>query len=128
MMKRNLDLVREILIQLENCDYTSGGHHLKVEGYSDDDFNYHIKIMHEGGLIEAQSSQGSKPHNGGQIVYKVWTPKSITWTGHQYLSSIRDKRVWSELKEKYKDRLFDISFDAVKSTAIEIARSLGIGI
>jgi len=59
-MKRDLNLVREILLRLEPLSATTdhveplniGQPPLDIPGYTDEEIAYHIRIMADGGLIQ----------------------------------------------------------------------------
>jgi len=53
-MKRDMDLVREILLKMEELPFDSGFHDVEIEGRSDDEITYHAMLLHEAGFIEAE--------------------------------------------------------------------------
>lgn len=84
-MKRDLALVREILLQVEEenpklhpvCVVES---HVKVEGYDARTIESHINLLVEGGLL-ARTDDGDER----RPTYIL----RLTWKGHNYLDSIR---------------------------------------
>ena len=56
-MKRDMDLVRQILLDTENIPFLRSGqfYEPKIEGYSQEEVSYHVKLLHEAGYIEARS-------------------------------------------------------------------------
>lgn len=94
-MRRDKDLIRELLLQLEQLDV----HHLsyeylhlgrlKVEGFSDEEILYHLTLMHEARLFE---TTGKQPNDG-------YLFKRLTNAGHDLLDSIRDPAVWTQTKK-----------------------------
>ena len=52
-MKRDMDLVREILLALEAQEEAFSPQRLEIDGYSAEQIGYHCYIMDEAGLLEA---------------------------------------------------------------------------
>ncbi len=61
-MKRDMDLAREILFEVEKCEDPWGPNEIQIEGYADQLVSYHIKLLYQAGLVEAQdvSSTGDR--------------------------------------------------------------------
>ena len=91
-MKRDMDLVRNILLALEesNSDPLEWVN-LKFDGRSDLEVSYHIRLLNEAGLIDAidaSSMDGTE-----------WHAQCLTAFGHDYLDSVRDPEIWAQTKE-----------------------------
>ena len=84
-MKRNADLIRDILLSVE-------ADHGKVKSKVTDQniINYHLELMIEGGLL-----------NGQEINEGQWRIYGLTWDGHELLELIRDR--WSTIKRVLDD-------------------------
>ncbi|MCF6156804.1 MAG: DUF2513 domain-containing protein [Candidatus Brocadia sp.] len=52
-MKRDMDLVRQILLAIEAHKDMKQKIKLEIEGYSEEQIMYHVKILADAGLIEA---------------------------------------------------------------------------
>lgn len=122
-MKRNLDLVREILLAIE--DYEPEKVHL-LQSISHRDFSateaqnyHHIKMLVDAGYIDL----AGKPTLSGKFALN-----GMTMTGHDFLDAIRDQTVW----DKTKDRLGQAggwTLDIVLAVAKEeLKRRLGLGL
>ena len=89
-MKRDLDLVRRILLHIEKSGTSPTGFGAFVEdGYDLPAIHYHIRLLHDAGLIEAD-----------EIVPGQWWPERMTWSGHEFLDVARNEELWRETKEK----------------------------
>lgn len=96
-MVRNMDLIRELLLRLENLPTTQSSMYLlkpgheetEIEGYSADQIDYHLSLIIEAGLIE--SGRSAAVMNGYMF-------KRLSWAGHDFLDSIRDPEVWAKTK------------------------------
>jgi hypothetical protein len=91
MMKRDMDLIREILLKIEDYPDTDMGDVPKVEGYSEKEIYYNIWLLHDAGFIEAYDLSA-----GGDLTF---FPKRLTWAGCEFLDSARDGRRWKQAKD-----------------------------
>lgn len=96
-MKRDMDLIRNIMIYLE--DHLTPGKFIQsmdVPLYNkDNDEEYqvlseHIKLLLDEGLIEA-----NKMPIRGFVIYDI---QRITSYGHDFLDALRDETIWSKTK------------------------------
>ncbi|MCC5856145.1 MAG: DUF2513 domain-containing protein [Idiomarina sp.] len=89
-MKRDMELVRRILFQLEERLEFDEPYVPKVDGYSENEIFYHVKLMSEAGLIEAKNwSDDDGP---------CWLATSMTAAGHDFLDAARSDRLWAKAK------------------------------
>jgi hypothetical protein len=92
-MKRDMDLIRSILFEMERAP---GGHapdDFQVDGYDEETTYFHCYLMKDGGLIEATvvtEFQGRSP---------AAIPSSITWKGYEFLDAARESSTWNRGKE-----------------------------
>ena len=91
-MKRDLELVRDILAKVEELPYDGSPHSISLEGRSQEEIAYHVLLLNEAGLIEARDfSLGLS----GDV---DWRPKRLTYTGHEFLDNVRSNKVWEAAK------------------------------
>ncbi len=116
-MKRDMDLIKTILLYLEeNARPDQWIRGLNVEGYTEDQVYYHIKLLTETGLIEGRDA--------GIDQYFMWYASTLTWEGHEFLDSIRNEAVWNKIQEIVKEKGGSISMEVLKSLAIKVSESL----
>jgi DNA-binding transcriptional ArsR family regulator len=89
-----MDLVRSILLSIEASESPSLEQIDKMDGYSQDEVNYHLKLMFEAGLIHGYLESDPNSSMG----YHVWHPQ-LKWDGHEFLDNIRDDEIWKKTKE-----------------------------
>lgn len=107
-MKRDWDLIRKILLSLEELpDTASSLASNEVEGYQKDDVAYHIYIMKQAGLIEAIC-------NGTMSDGMLCIAQMLTWEGQEFLSKIRQQSTWNKIKGVIKNKGLDLSYEALK--------------
>src|SRR5437016_614225 len=97
-MKRDMELVRKILLAIEEEPTGRAPRELKIEGYTDDEIGHHAYLMAEAGLIDGARVDGM--HSPSRQVH----PTVITWAGHEFLAASRDESIWKKamgiVKEK----------------------------
>ena len=110
-MKRNFDLVREILLAAEAQDFDKTKS-IASEGYSNDEIKYHIKIMEDGGLIKMRQH----PNIDAPAPAPVFD--GLTWKGHEFLDSIRESGSWSKIKSVLKAKSLGLSYESIKAAVV----------
>jgi hypothetical protein len=112
-MKRDMDLIRKILITLEADPQPYFSRTLEIEGYTNEEINFHLMLLNEVGLIEGTDmSAGSEP---------LFFPERLTWSGFEFLESVKNETVWNEIKKRM-SKLGGFVFELAKPLAIEIAK------
>ncbi len=131
-MKRDLDLIRHIMLILEADDFSQKTRYT-VSTFVDDTFSDdsddrrqnspyvqefarvsgHIALLLDEGFIEATIFPGS--YEG----YDDFIIERMTSLGHDYLDSVRDDNVWSKTKEKLGPLINTVSL----STIIDVAQA-----
>jgi len=82
------------------------------EDRSKEEISEHVRLMEEGGLIEALK----KPEQRGVF----WYPIRITWHGHQYLASVQADSVYAKTKEIASKAFGSVTMETIK-VAIPLA-------
>lgn len=109
-MKRDMTLVREILSYLET---QPAGKPIQQITVSCDDLATlaeHVSIMIEAGLLDGEV-HGDAEQGWFFIINKM------TWEGHDFLSTIKNDKVWKRVLSKIKELGTDLTLDIVKELA-----------
>ena len=96
-MKRDMDLIRELLLKLEALPMRMGGiisippdaDEIAVPGYDSAQIDYHLGQIRRAGFID---EGGARPMSG--IGFRC-----LTWEGHDFLDSVRDPKIWTKTKD-----------------------------
>ncbi len=96
-MKRDMDLIRELLLKLEALPMRRSGivsitpdaTEIAVPGYDVDQIDYHLSQLREAGFID---EGGARPMFG--IGFRC-----LTWAGHDFLDSVRNPEIWAKTKK-----------------------------
>lgn len=92
-MKRDMDLVREILLATEASETDPRAWvDIELEGRQKNEVSYHVQLLGEAGMLVVQDLQAIGP-NGYRF-----KPKRLTWDGHEFLDTIRDEEIWRKTK------------------------------
>lgn len=110
-MKRDMDLVRLILLKIEEQHCSTALIDLAIEGYDLATVAYHCKMMNEVGLI---SSYKEMRYMSGQMDFAVGP---LTWEGCDYLDRIRDDSIWGKTKDAITKKGLPLVFETIKTIA-----------
>src|SRR5690606_17499596 len=114
-MKRDLDLVRELLLHLESKPNDRPEIPV-LDGRAEIDIGYHLILLYDPGLIRAEPERS----NTGRVIRVL--PFSLTWQGHEFLDTARDNSAWAAAKTQVKSKTGTISFDLLKALLIAYAK------
>lgn len=118
-MKRDMDLVRSILFQIEECD-DAAPRDIAVENYTQEQIQYHLGILYQAQLIDAYEIIAARG-----TTYRV---KKLTWEGHSFLEAARNDTVWKKAKEKALEFGGSIPFEILKPLLLKLASTaVGLG-
>ena len=115
-MKRDVDLVRKILLACADHEHGYAPRGLAIEGYSEEQIGYHVYLMMQAGLVEGDDVT----HSGCRSPQAVLT--SVTWAGHDFLEASRDEGRWTKAK-KAAGSTGGMVLDVLKSVLIDLATS-----
>lgn len=119
-MKRDMDLIRYILLSIEDKYIDSSLQNLQIEGFDMKTVAYHCKILFQENLISYY-----KPIEADNGLYGFFVG-SLTWEGHDFLDKIRDNSIWNKTKAVITDKGLPMIVDTIKqisSTIIKEATS-----
>lgn len=93
-MKRDLNLVREILLWTDQQEEGSFGCNPEIPEYTEEQVAYHVHIMGQAGLVESAdiTDMGSSSPAGLLM--------SVTWAGHDFIRVSKDETTWKKAQSK----------------------------
>ena len=90
MMKRNMDLIRLLLLRSEGDKVAEE----KCNEFPQEVRAFHVQLLIDAGLVVGIANE----NEDGEIVSaSVWR---LTWDGYEFLESIRDESIWNNAKSK----------------------------
>ena len=94
-MKRDMDLIRKLMLHLEELDGTGISHSNLLDGYTGEEVMYHNYLLADAGLAigcDSSSSNSFLPQ---------WHLNALTWNGHEFLDAARNEANWKRAKERF---------------------------
>ena len=89
-MKRDMNLVREILLDATNQENGYVNASPSIDGYTSDQVAHHIYLMWKADLVEAADvSDYDSPSPQAMLL-------SVTWNGHEFIEAARSDSVWNK--------------------------------
>ena len=107
-MKRDIDLIRRIALEVADMPFGYVLPNMRDEGIDDATFGLHAIWMREAGLIMAviQEYQSGDP----PTVHIA----RLTWNGCEFVDSIRDETLWQKAKTNVLKPDMSFTFDVLR--------------
>lgn len=113
-MKRDLALIRELLIELEGNPQMQT-RKLTLDGFTREEIDYHARL-----LLDAQFAAGLSTDAGVEFY-------SLRWKGHEFIDAARDDTVWRKATEKVGATVGSVSVGVMRAILGEVAmQQLGL--
>lgn len=114
-MKRNMDLIRLILLDVE------GETKVDFSPYSEREIKYNAALLIEGeyldGIVHYQNQSDED-----QDIPDLLHIKKLTWEGHEFLDKARSDTIWNKAKSLVKDKGLTFSIDIAKIALGEVIK------
>lgn len=121
-MKRDLDLIRKLLIYFEEKPGLEVEESPAIDGYDQSTLQYHLRLMYEAGLITCEIARSSITP---ERIIRVCA-SDLTWEGHEFLMKVQSETTWQCVKETVTARGGAMAFAVVNELATKWAlRSIG---
>ncbi len=108
-MKRDMDLVRKILVAIEEAPEPGLIQGFAVAGCTGDQLYHHLVLLHNAGMIEGVDSSTFSDYE--------FMPGQLTMKGNEYLDAVRSDTIWAKVKDKFGNGIATLSFDVIKAAA-----------
>lgn len=130
-MKRNLDVLRKIMVYCEevmkpgsilNAKNIPKSLYEEIDStMTEAEFMEHVNLLNESGLIEGK---GMKISGGLYVEYMILR---ITASGHDFLDALRNDTVWKTVKEK-SNAVGGIALNTMIDFALDYAKKNLLGL
>ena len=87
-MKRDMDLVREILLKVEATAPDVLGATVEIDRRSKAEVCGHVELLVDAGLVDARIAARQQHF----VIFRM------TWAGHEFLDSARNESIWRRAK------------------------------
>jgi len=115
-MKRDMELIRKILLAIEEDGQGLGILDLEFDDYDDEFVSYQIKLLAEAGLITANDCSTRAGLS--------WRARSLTWDGHEFLDAARNDSVWNKAIAKLKGQASTVPFEVLRLVVIQTCKEM----
>lgn len=108
-MRRDWDLIREVLIEIEGL-YSHNGRNCEIRRGQPADSDAKAEqalLLYKSGLIEGIDAS---TFDGPAVI-----ARGLTWTGDDLLQTMQSKPVWDRIKSIAQEKGIELTFDAVKA-------------
>jgi len=113
-MKRDWDVIREVLLDVEAIDPSvSGSIYYEIENDDERRTAGHAMLLFKAGFLEGRNHSS----DDGQAVRVT----GLTWAGHDLLQTIQSKPVWERIKTMAQDKGVELTFEVVKKLSAAAA-------
>lgn len=114
-MKRDMDLVRKIMLAVEASERPLDSSLIRIGGYTGEMITEHMRLLNEAGLIEGISAYS--------VEHKLkWIELRLTWNGHDFLDAARNESIWTETVTEVRRKSGAVPFEVLKGLLMEVAR------
>ena len=110
-MKRDMDLVRLVLLKIEEEYRSTAIYDLEIPGYDAETVAYHCKILYEAGMI---SDYDARYADDELFMFGVG---SLTWDGNDFLDKIRDNSQWKKVKDTITQKGLPLLLETIKAVS-----------
>jgi hypothetical protein len=90
-MKRDMDLIREILLYIEGAQPARNGWiNVSIPRRTSEEISYHLKLLADEGLIDGRPLRTSSG--------EFWQLNGLTYAGHDFVDAARSDTLWTKAK------------------------------
>jgi hypothetical protein len=111
-MKRDIDLIRELLLQLEG-----GGSLENIPGRTPKEIAYHVSLLEDAGLVAQEIYQNIFLNDSFLDGIR------ITWAGHEFLDASRSMSLWETAKKLTLEKTGALSFEVIKAVLVQLGKN-----
>ena len=114
-MKRDMDLVRQIMLKIEELP-AGPPVQFRMGEVEDPVMLAHLEMMIATGLVNGKITQ---PYGARGAVIIV---SGLSWEGHEWIDTVRSESVWESTKAALLDKAGVVSFELSKAVATQLMR------
>ena len=119
-MKRDMDLIRAMLLEVES--WSPGARvpstRIVIEPYTEEQIRYHAELLHDagfiGGVVAVHRASGERPAIVGRL----------TWHGHEFVDATRSDVVWAAVKQRAESVGGSVNMELLVELVAAISRSM----
>lgn len=121
-MKRDLELIRELLLRVEALPVGHFLSNIEIDGYSPDVIGEHVRLLQEAGFIDAKVSKGNSQM--GVTIVVGYAIDRLLNDGHDFIENAKSDTVWEKAREQVAEKAGDVSLTVLKAVLAKTAMQL----
>lgn len=115
-MRRDPQLIRMLMLDLELATSTVTNSNIKIDGYTDDEIKYHLNQIIDAGFAVGNVIHGQM----GAVVPAVVVISRLTSAGHDFIDSTREDTVWNAVTTKVTETGGGFTLDLLRQLALKV--------
>ena len=115
-MRRDPQLIRMLMLDLELATSTVTNSNIKIDGYTDDEIKYHLNQIIDAGFAVGNVIHGQM----GAVVPAVVVVSRLTSAGHDFIDSTREDTVWNAVTTKVTETGGGFTLDLLRQLALKV--------
>jgi hypothetical protein len=115
-MKREMELIRKMLIAVEDLPGGWAPAEMKFDGYTEDQVGYHAYLLVDAGLArgaDVTSNMSKAPE------YELL---NLTWAGHEFCDAARDDTRWKKAMWIVKEKGGHVTLEILKELLVSLMK------
>ena len=120
-MKRDMDLWRKILRSVEARKDTGDLAWVALDGHTDDEISFHVKLLIGAGLLEGED-------RGGDGDRHCYFARCLTNDGYNFLEAARDDTRWKKAKAEITEQGLPVTLDVMKGVLLKLVDKIIAGL
>ena len=121
-MRRQMDLIRALVLKIEDHESARAPEEIAVEGYSVAQVEYHKALLIEAGFAVGIPTEGLSDDDEPECFIE-----RLTWDGHEFADSVRSDTVWNKVKVKVNEAAGSVPISVVAALAASyVKQKLGL--
>jgi hypothetical protein len=120
-MKRDLDLIRKIILAVEDLPTGMVSDEIEIDGYTSEQIGYHSYLIVNSGLAQGvdMGAFGDTSPN--------WQLLHLTSAGHDFAEAARSETAWNKAKSIVKEKAGGATLEILKEVLVGVIRgTLGL--
>ncbi len=116
-MKRNLDLIRKLVLAVEDCPTGTVLDEIQIDGYTPEQIGYHSYLLVDSGLaegIDVGTLSDTSPN---------WLVQHLTSAGHDFADAARNESTWQKASDIVKEKAGSVTLDVMKQVLIGLVKN-----
>src|SRR5688572_33261382 len=116
-MRRDLNLMRKLILAVEDREPQEWLPELKIEGYTPEQIGYHSYLIVDAGL-----AKGTDVSTDDDMLPN-WQLSYLTSAGHDFADAARSESTWNKATTLVKDKGSGITLDVMKQVLVSIVKN-----